>query len=43
MQDLRFSCQNCKTDYATTNDVILNPKVLFLAPVTEEEVLQVTN
>jgi hypothetical protein len=34
---------NCKTDYATTNDAIQNPNMLFLAPVTEEEVLQVSS
>jgi hypothetical protein len=34
---------NCKIDYATTNDAIQNPYVLFLAPDTEGEVLQVTS
>ena len=35
--------RNCKNDHATVNDIILNPNVLFLVPVTEEEVLKVTS
>jgi hypothetical protein len=35
--------KNRKIDHSTTNDVIQNPNVLFLVPVTEEEVLQVTS
>jgi hypothetical protein len=32
---------HCKIDHATGNDVPQNPNVLFLAPATEEEVLQI--
>jgi hypothetical protein len=35
--------KNRTIDHATTNDVIQNPNVLFLVPVTEEEDLQVTS
>jgi hypothetical protein len=35
--------KNCKIDYATTNAVIQNPNVLFLATVMEEEILQITS
>jgi hypothetical protein len=35
--------ENCKIDYTTSNDVIKNPNEIFLAPVTEEEDLQVTS
>jgi hypothetical protein len=31
--------KNGKIDYATTNDAIQNPNVLFHGPVTEDEVL----
>jgi hypothetical protein len=40
---LIHSNKNCKIGRVTTNDVTQNPNVLFLAPVTEEEVLQVTS
>jgi hypothetical protein len=39
---LIHSNKNCKIDHATRNDVIQNPHVLFLAPATEEEVLQIS-
>jgi hypothetical protein len=35
--------KNCNNDHATVKDLIQNPNVLFLAPVTEEEVLKVTS
>jgi hypothetical protein len=38
---LIHSNTNCKIDQATRNDVTQNPNVLFLAPATEEEVLQI--
>jgi hypothetical protein len=39
---LIHSNKNCKIDHVTTNDVTQNP-MLFLGPVTEEEVLHVTS
>jgi hypothetical protein len=38
---LIHSNKNCKIDHATRNDITQNPNVLFLAPATEEEVLQI--
>jgi hypothetical protein len=40
---LIYPNNNCKIDYAISNDIKQNPNVLFLAPVTAEEVLQVTS
>jgi hypothetical protein len=41
----KFIClnKNCNNNHASVNDVIHNPNVLFLVPVTEEEVLKVTS
>jgi hypothetical protein len=40
---LIHSNKYCKIDHVATNDVTQNPNVLFLTPVTEDEVLQVTS
>jgi hypothetical protein len=40
---LIHSNKNCKIDHATRNDITQNTNVLFLAPATEEEVLQIAN
>jgi hypothetical protein len=37
---LIHSNKNCKIDHATRNDITQNPNILFLAPVTEEEVIK---
>jgi hypothetical protein len=38
---LIHSNKNCKIDHAARNNITQNPNVLFLAPATEEGVLQI--
>jgi hypothetical protein len=34
--------KDCNYDYASVNNIIQNPNLLFLVPVTKEEVQKVT-